>query len=168
MLPLPMSPRTCAEEVIAPTFRELLPGKFDSREARVLTLAPAIQESDLAARKQRGGPAMGLWQFERNGGVAEVLESSAKLYTRAVCLLRAVAPTRSDLYGALAHDDLLACAMARLLLWPDAAPLPALGEEEAAFRYYLRNWRPGAYTRDPVGVRARWHQSYAQAMQAYA
>lgn len=167
MLPLPMTPAECLAEVIAPTFRELLPGKFDSPEARVLLLAIFIQESDLAYRKQVGGPAMGLAQFEQGGGVRGVLNHPAsRTYVRMVCQHRAVAPTERDLYMALSHDDLLACAIARLLLWTDPDPLPAVGNEQAAFDYYRTNWRPGAWNRDPEGVRSRWHRSYAKALQA--
>lgn len=144
MLPLPMTARACAEQVIALMFLLLLPARFDSREARVLMLAIALQESNLAHRKQVGGPAMGLWQFEQGGGVHGVLNHAAsRLYARSVCLLRAVAPNDGDLYRALSHDDLLACAMARLLLWTDTDALPKIGDVEGAWDYYLRNWRPG-------------------------
>ena len=34
-------------------------------------------------------------------------------------------------------------AFARLLLWTDPAPLPALGAAVRAWAYYRRNWRPG-------------------------
>lgn len=43
----------------------------------------------------------------------------------------------------LAEDDILAAAFARLLLFTDPKSLPAIGAREAAWAYYLRNWRPG-------------------------
>lgn len=166
MLPLPLTPEQCAEEVIAATFWSLLPARYDSREARVMLLAIALQESGLAHRQQVGGPARGLWQFEQRGGVAGVLAHDAsRLQARAVCLLHAVAPTQSDVYGALGHDDVLACAIARLLLWTDPQALPKVGDVEASFACYLRTWRPGAYDRDPVGLRRRWSRNYSTAMQ---
>lgn len=131
-------------QVLLPTYARLLPGQFESPEATVMLLAIGLQESRFAHRKQVGGPARGFWQFEQGGGVHGVLNHSAsRLYARAFCLLRAVAPNDGDLYRALAHDDLLACAIARLLLWTDPNPLPRLGDEQGAWDYYLRNWRPG-------------------------
>ena len=98
MLPLPMTPAECLAGVLEPTFHDLLPGKFDSREARVLLLAIAGQESNLAYRKQVGGPAMGLFQFEQGGGVRGVLTHPAsRTYVRMVCQYRAVAPTEAPL-----------------------------------------------------------------------
>lgn len=167
MNPLPATAAEFAEQIIAPTFREVLPGKFDSPEARLILLAIAKQESDLRYRLQVNGPARGPWQFEQGGGVHGVLTHAAsRVMMRAVCLLRAVAPTEHDLYMALGHDDLLACATARMLLWTDAAPLPAIGNEQAAFDCYRRTWNPGAWHRDQDGVRMRWHASYVAAMVA--
>lgn len=162
MLPLPMTAKQCADEVIAATFAQLLPGRLDSIEARVMLLAIALQESGLAHRKQVGGPAMGLWQFEQGGAVHGVLNHAAsRLMARALCLLRAVAPNDGDLYRALSHDDLLACGIARLLLWTDAAPLPRLGDSMGAWDYYTRNWRPGK------PHPARWGRSYSTALRTY-
>jgi len=167
MLPLPMTAQQCADEVIAPAFRLLLPSRFDSRDARVMLLAMALQESGLGARKQLGGPAMGLWQFEQGGGVRGVLNHPAsRWYVRAVCLLRFVAPTESDLYHALSHDDVLAAAIARLLLWTDPEPLSS--EPRAALACYLRTWRPGAYQRDPEGVTERFLRNFEIARRVYA
>ena len=163
MLPLPMTPAECLAGVVEPTFHDLLPGKFDSPEARVLLLAIGLQESNLAYRRQVGGPAMGLWQFEQGGGVRGVLAHPAsRTYVRMVCQHRAVAPTERDLYMALSHDDMLACAMARLLLWTDPDPLPRIGTEGAAWAYYERNWRPGKPHPDA------WPAHYRAAVKAVA
>lgn len=161
MLPLPMTPAQCLGGVIVPAHRELLPCKLSSLESDTLLLAIALQESGLRHRRQVGGPAMGLWQFEQRGGVHGVIRHEAtRLMARAVCLLRAVAPTDGDVYGALAHDDLLACAFARLLLWTDPNPLPRLGGERVAWDYYLRNWRPGKPHPEA------WAGNYRQALAA--
>ena len=50
----------------------------------------------------------------------------------------------SSVYAALLIDDVLAAGIARLLLWTDPAPLPELGDVDAGWNYYDRNWRPGA------------------------
>lgn len=114
-------------------------------EARVLPMAIAGQESGWEYRQQVGGPAHGFWQFEKGGGVAGVLRHSASAHHAiVVCQKLNVPPDVESVYQALLTNDTLACCMARLLLLTDPAPLPALGEQDKAWSYYERNWRPGA------------------------
>jgi hypothetical protein len=130
--------------VIESTMAHLLPAKFDGVPARVMLAAIGLQESGFATRRQNGGPARGYWQFEQGGGVRGVLSHPVtSAYAKSVCQLRAVAPVESDVYAALLSDDLLACAFARMLLFSDSAPLPALDDVSGAWSYYQRNWRPG-------------------------
>jgi len=171
MLTLPASPAQVLAQVIVPTLQHLLPAKFDSLPARVQLLATSGQESNNATRRQVGGPARGLWQAEQGGSIHGVLTSPAtSRYARSVCMLLAVAPVESEVYAGLLSDDPLACAFARLTLWADPHPLPALDDEEAAWQCYLRNWRPGAYSRgtdaDRAKLRAKWHGNYAAAVHA--
>lgn len=111
--------------------------------ARVMLLAIAGQESDWTDRRQRGGgPARGLWQFERGGGVLGVLTHARTFQAAArFCQDRGVQPVASEVWAALERDDVLAAGVARLLLWSDPLPLPE--EERAAWECYLRLWRPG-------------------------
>ncbi len=128
---------------IAPALA-LLPARFTSAPAEVMLLAIGLQESRFAHRRQIGGPARGFWQFEQGGGVRGVLRHTATAgHARVLCEARHVAPTESAVYAALEHDDVLAAGFARLLLWSDAAPLPALGDSDAAWVLYVRVWRPG-------------------------
>ena len=62
---------------------------------------------------------------------------------------------------ALATADPLAAAFARLLLWTDPRPIPS-GSPQAAWDYYIRNWRPGKPHRHT------WDAFYRQAEQAVA
>ena len=155
----------------------LLPDRMDSAEAVCIMLAICGQEADFrhrwqvidARRPEVRGPARGLWQFERGGGVRGVLTHPASRdHAYRVCAIRGVEPVAAAVWPALADDDLLAAAFARLLLWTDAHRLPALGDEEGAWRYYLRNWRPGAYDRGTPAqraqLRAKWTGYYAQAL----
>ena len=122
----------------------LLPERMDSREARILMAAIAMQESRLVHRHQVGGPAHGLWQFERGGGVRGVLRHPASEdHAVRLCRRLNVEPTVDAVYDVLEFDDVLAAGFARLLLWTDAARLPRIGDPEGAWAYYLRNWRPG-------------------------
>lgn len=145
--------------------RDLLPGKFDSLEARVQLLAIAGQESAFEHRRQIGGPARGLWQFEPGGGVHEVLVNPrVRLHTMAVCLLCGIAPTRVGVYLALAGDDVFAAAIARLYLYTDNKPLPPadLGSVLEAWDAYVAPWFPG----DPAPD--RWPRNHQIALEIYA
>lgn len=127
--------------------------------ARVMMLAIAYQESNLEHRRQIRGPARGFWQFERGGGTAGVLNHErSKAAAKASCEAMGVEPEVGVVYEALASDDNLAACFARLLLWTDPKPLPAIGDEEGAWQYYLANWRPGK------PHRARWSQAHALAV----
>jgi len=134
-----------------------------------MVLATMKQESALAHRKQVGGPAKGLAQFERGGGVHGVLNhhASAKL-AAAVCDARGVEPLAGPVYDALETDDILAACFARLLLLTDPAPLPAVGDIEGAFETYVHSWRPGAYTRGTAeqrqALRKKFERNYLEAM----
>jgi hypothetical protein len=156
-LPLPLTLEQVQRAVLDPA----ISGRFDSPEARVMLLAIGLQESRFAHRRQIGGPARGLWQFERGGGVAGVLRHpSSKVLAADACRDHCVKPTAAAVYGHLEHDDVLAAKFARLLLWTDPRPLPALGDVEGAWRYYIRNWRPGKPHRHT------WNALYADALEA--
>lgn len=122
----------------------LLPANMDSVAARVMLLAIGLQESRFLHRRQIGGPARGLWQFERGGGVRGVLTHPASRdRARHVCDLRQVDAVAASVYNALETDDVLAAVFARLLLWTDSARLPAVGDAQGAWDLYTRTWRPG-------------------------
>lgn len=135
----------------------LLPVKMDSDAARVMLLAIGLQESRLSYRYQKvhgdpyaKGPARGLWQFERAGGVWGVMSHHAtKEHAEAVCKVRKVPLDSSLIHAKLEYDDILAAAFARLLLWADRRPLPMVdASHDDAWSYYVDNWRPGKPHRD--------------------
>jgi hypothetical protein len=160
MLPLPISPADALLHVIGPALA-LLPCNMNTPAARVLLLAIALQESALRYRRQVGGPAVGLWQFERGGGVRGVLQHRAsRLRALMLCEARGVPPTDEEVYEALERDDVLAAGFARLLLWTDPMALPRLGYEWTAWEAYIRTWRPGK----PHSK--RWPANYASALAA--
>ena len=154
----------------------LLPSRMDTPEARVLMLAICGQEADFhhrwqvidRARPEVMGPARGLWQFERDGGVRGVLtHERTKRMAIDVCRMRNVPATIDAVYNRLHEDDILAAAFARLLLWTNPNALPAIGQEEAAWQLYLREWRPGAWTNGSTAqretLRRKWTGYYATA-----
>jgi hypothetical protein len=75
-----------------------------------------------------------------------------------VCHERGVKPVAAEVWRALQHDDILAAAAARLLLFTDPRRLPALGDEAAAWQCYIRTWRPGK------PHRSTWPSLYAAAV----
>ena len=132
----------------------LLPPAMTSPRALVMLLTIGQQESGMTARVQHGGgPARGLWQFEEGGGVRGVLMHPAtQAFAVHACQARDVLPTTPTAWAALARDDVLAAAFARLLLFADPRPLPELGDEAGAWECYARNWRPGKPRRETWGA----------------
>lgn len=152
------------KNAIEPAFK-LLPDKMSTPASRdraiVQMLAIMLQESRGIHRKQIGGPAVGLWQFEKGGGVKGVLShASTRDAAQSVCRMRGVPATSDAVYAALPIDDVLAAAFARMLLWTDPFPLPQIGEVQEAWDLYIRTWRPGKPHRHT------WDDLYAQAMEA--
>lgn len=142
--------RDVHEGAIVPAYN-LLPARMWSDGATVMLLVIGLQESRLVHRRQLVGhppkpigPAKGLWQFERGGGVAGVLgHPASRAHAERICRLRLVEPNSFAVWDALETDDVLAAAFARLLLWTDPQPLSGLDDVGRAWDYYLRNWRPG-------------------------
>lgn len=157
--------RNILEQAVAPAQKII--GIKRTPASDVLMLAIGLQESRLTMRRQLvgsppkpTGPAAGLWQFERGGGVRGVLTHDASKHkARGLCAARAVPAETGTVWDMLPHDDVLAAGFARLLLYTDPAPLPAPGEVDAAWNYYIRNWRPGKPHRQT------WDALYAQALQ---
>ena len=141
----------------------LLPARMKSKKAVVMMLAIGLQESRFIHRRQIKGPARGFWQFEHGGGVLGVLNfHSTHDLAKHIALERIGTADRGAIYCALEHDDVLAAAFARLLLWTDPRSLPELGNAQAAWDLYLRTWRPGKPHRHT------WDALYRQALKAVA
>lgn len=129
---------------------QLLPAKMDSDAARVMLLAAGLQESRFEWRAQktsdpyRKGPARGFWQNERGGVFCVMTNLTTREHAQALCKARSVPFDQVLIHARLEHDDVLAAGFARLLLWADPKPLPAVdADHEAAWKCYLRCWQPG-------------------------
>ena len=135
----------------------LLPAKMDSKEARCLLLAIALQESKIIHRRQLVGnpprpigPAKSFWQFEKGseasrGGVWGVfLHKASSPFLKELCKARGVRFFPTDIWDAIENDDVLAAGLARLLIYTDPFALPKLGDVQGAWMLYKeRCWRPG-------------------------
>lgn len=171
MMQLPAIPAAALAEAIEPALA-LLPTVMDNQEAKVMLLAIMLQESGLRTRQQVGGPAHGIAQCEQPIMQLLLDNRASEVPVRNLCSARAVAPVASDMYFAVATDDVFAAGIARLALWCDPHPLPALGDQDAAFETYIRVWGPGAYARgtpdERDAIRARFASNYAAALAAVA
>ena len=147
-------------DIILPALA-ILPPPMTSIRAQVMLLAIGQQESGLTHRKQLGGgPARGLWQFERSGIQGVLHHPDTMGHAAAVCWRCGNAGTTAAVYHQLESDDILACAFARLLLWTVPDSLPGRDEAERAWSQYVAGWRPGKPRRD------KWDKIYARAWDA--
>ncbi len=138
----------------------LLPAAMDSEAARVMLLTIGLQESEFLHRQQiiekrapvtrqiilsPTGPAKSFWGAEKTGGMVigvRTHKASAGLAAK-VYQARGVDPDDADIWDAVKTDDILAAALARLLLFTDPRKLPATNATSEAYAMYLWNWRPG-------------------------
>ena len=135
----------------------LLPEKLDTKEAWAMMFAIAMQESRLDERRQIGGPARGFWQFEF-GGIKGVLQHKASQPLIFAVLDRLdYDHTPNTSFTAIEHNDVLAFAYARCLLWTLPWTLPGPVEVQEGWNQYIDAWRPGK------PHRATWDAFYTQA-----
>ena len=145
-------------ELVYDTTATLLPIKMANPRAKAMLFTIGMQESRFIHRRQQGGPARGFWQFEMGGGIVGVL-----MHSQTSDVIRSVldhlqydySPETS--FNAIEHNDILACAYARLLLWTVSEPLPDSMHPGEGWRQYLWSWRPGK------PHQATWAPFYAQA-----
>lgn len=131
-----------AHRIAIPSALTLLPVHMDTREARAMLIAIGLQESRFKHRVQVGGPARGFWQFENGGGVRGV-QTHRSTKVSALVVAHTLGYTQEECFAALAHNDVLAAAFARLLLWSSPMALPGAGGALAGWRMYDSTWRPG-------------------------
>ena len=116
---------------------------MDSPEAKAMMFAIPMQESRWDARRQIGGPAHGFPQFEL-GGIRGVLQHPASKPLILSVLDRLDYDHFADTsYEAIVHNDVLALAYMRCLLWTAPWRLPARGDPDEGWRQYQFCWRPG-------------------------
>jgi hypothetical protein len=136
-----MTPEIHLATAINPAL-SVLPERMDSIPAKAMLLAIAMQESGLRHRAQVGGPARGFYQFEPIGVSGVQQHHATSEFSAGVNHTFLYSP--NDVYSAIEHNDALAAAYARLLLWslPDALPGGRMDMDEG-WRIYVKAWRPG-------------------------
>lgn len=132
---------------ILPAAYRLLPTVMRSDQASAMLMAIGLQETRFLDRRQmRGGPARSFWQFEPNGLRGVARHRASEPHLKNVVLNLRYTYIRGDaeyLMELVEHNDILACAAARLLLWTDSKRLPSRNEPELGWEMYLRTWHPG-------------------------
>jgi len=123
-------------------------------KGNVLVMTCAGQESLWKSRRQirigqyhpQSVGARSYWQMESTWGgpvaINDVIQDTPRQLF-AICEDLEIPTDELSLYEACAWNDTLACALARLLLWSDPAPLPEVGDKQGSWDYYRRNWKPG-------------------------
>ena len=149
-----MTPELLLKTAIIPAL-SLIDPSLDTPAARAMLICIALQESGLRARRQmleardhwwesKPGPANGLWQFERDGGVRGVMRHAA---ASAIVLpvIDALLYPRDPyaVHEALIHNDVLACVLARALLYSVPESLPGPNDPTKGWSQYVSAWRPG-------------------------
>lgn len=132
-------------------------------DVELLMMAICGQESNWASRIQNNGagPARSYGQFERNGGVAEVMSNiTTSVWLKEICDSLDIPFKIDAIFEAMAWNDTLAISMIRFLIYIDKDVVPKAGLIDDAYSYYLRNWRPGAPSK------LRWYVVYPLAQNA--
>lgn len=126
----------------------LLPQALDSQSAKAMLMAVAMQESRFDARRQLGGPAHGFWQFELGGIRASLNHKVSGPLLCAVLDRLDYDREPQTSYTAIEHNDVLAFAFARCLLYTLPYPLPLQHEAQEGWDQYVAAWRPGRPRRE--------------------
>lgn len=140
-----MSSLAYIRQYAMPLALELLPPEMNSPEASAELLAIGWQESRYETRFQIGGPARSWFQFEL-GGVNAAIGPAANRAAFNAAAARLGYPTpmpANAIFSAIAHHDVLACVLARLLLWNLPDPLPTREQRDLGWTQYVSAWRPG-------------------------
>lgn len=140
-----MTPQTLLWLAIDPALH-LLGLETQGDRARAMLVAIALQESRIKHRRQIGGPARGFWQFEINGvrGVLHHAASQPKIHEVLAALDYPSEHWNSgNIHAAIEHNDVLAAALARCLLWTLPDRLPRRSDPGEGWRQYIEAWRPG-------------------------
>lgn len=124
-----------------------------------MVLAICLQESRLIYRHQLGGPARSYAQFELGGVLGVLRHVASKKHVQAVLSALDYDPeaTPATVYEAIEHNDILAAALARLLLYTLPNALPGPDDPDKGWQQYIAAWRPGK------PHRSTWNSFYQQA-----
>jgi hypothetical protein len=156
------------QHYVIPAAHSFLPDTMASTKAIAHLLTIGEYESAFEKRLQGKGPARGLWQFEISG-VRAVMTHPRSMHLAAAVIegLRYKNPKLGPaqqaaiVHIAVAHNDTLACALARLTMWTVLHPLPAEQDFEEAWAQYLFAWNPNREKADKERFRRAHNKAWA-------
>lgn len=162
-----MNPIT-VHSFLLPACKSLFSDYLMDKNAQAMLIAIGLQESDFLHRRQLigrnrnwweslKGPASGFWQFEKIGIRGVIEHHRAGPMFKKVCDTLGYPMDVNVIHKAIVHNDILAVALARCLLWTVPEKLPGVGEALDGWNQYLSAWRPGKPS--PV----RWEERYIKA-----
>lgn len=140
-----MTPQTLLWLAIDPALHLLGLG-MQGDPARAMLVAIALQESRIKHRRQIGGPAAGFWQFELNGVRGVLNHPASQPHVHQVLAALSYPPETwvvGNCHAAIEHNDVLAAAFSRCLLWTLPGRLPRRSDPGEGWRQYIETWRPG-------------------------
>lgn len=161
-----ITPVRFLDDVIRPALMaQYLPIAFDTREARAVLLAWALQVEGMTAGE---GP----WAMGKNAILRVTLNPTIDDAAAIACQDAKIRCSARDIGRRIEADHLLACRLARLALSLDPHTLPKAAPEgeEQAWQLLLRVTHSeideDPDSEDYAEARARWSRSWAQALQA--
>lgn len=145
----------------------LLPSLNWTAGARIQLLATAGQESGFTARVQiPGGAARSVYQMEENGALAAIYDNADALkMLQGVCSELAISADVATVFEAIAYNDVLATAAARIRYWISPIGIPVVGDKADALTFYCKTWAPAWYLRGQPEPN-RWNNAYSAAQAA--
>lgn len=170
-----MTPIVLLRDVIVPALRLLGP-PLATREAAVLLLAIALQESGLELKYRRQvlarrdprtgqttllpvGRALSWWQIEPPT-LVDCISRHART-REALAELGTLEEILADPNVVLRWSELSGAVVARGIMRLDPRPLPAVGDRPGGWAFYRGCWRPGKPRPK------EWPAAYAAALEAY-
>lgn len=163
---VPMTPLRLLDDVIRPALlAPYLPVAFDTREARAMLLAWALQVEGCTC-------GTGPWCFDKKAILRVTLNPAVDDLAAEVARDAKIRCAAHDLGRRLDGDPVLACRLARLALAADEShTLPALHQAsvDQAWQCYLRVTRPSIAddpgSEDYRQAHLRWEASWGRALE---
>lgn len=156
-----------AHDFLFPATLALFPARYNTAPARAMMLTTGDQESDFTHREQLVGArqwwnstsliAASFWMFELSAVTRVLNHYTVGALAKHVCEILGYPPIPEVVHRAMVHNDILAVAFARLLIYTYPGPLPGPDQPTEAWNQYIACWRPGKPRPE------RWNERYSRA-----
>ena len=134
----------------------LLPAHLTCAESKAMLIAIAMQSSQFSFRRELMGHDRSFWALGAQTHIKVVAEHElTRGPIAAVCDALCYDTSVFSAYMAVEHNDILACAYARLLLSLVPGKLPSRDQPQLGWDQYLAVWRPSHPRPEPWPVHFR-------------